>query len=759
MPMRGVAKVIVGLAAIPAFALAQAPRGADTLSQRAIADSQAVLRELDAAVRTSPRDAAAWFRRGMVAWTLAERSGAKPPVGGLDGTRIRRLADTSLRIAVELDPKNATYQLTMGAFLRLAPDPTARLAAVAFFDAALELARGMADPSLRSRAALEAGRARWLRYETRANQLLGCQTLAPSIDSASMNTAMDAQFFTGAALKILHNQLADCLKPSSPAEVDDYGRAEALFREAVVAAPADARAFRQLAMLLAEKDRWTELAAAARDRTFRQPADGWAWLTLGLALHRSGRSDAANALFDTAAARLGDSERARLFAFTRVLTPRDSAAYAAASAEKRADREQSFWAMADPLWSHRGNDPRTEFLARVAFAELRWTVDELNVRGADSDRGEIYIRYGPPTVIVAVRGCHWWDRCDLGGVELGGAIPPAPATDVKFLRSAILPGRSDVVTFWDYDNGLTVVFWGAPTYGTARLPHPDAHHIGTAIELQPAAFDNIASERILQIPLSVTRFRAPSDSVDLLILAQVPMTALRDAVPNAPVRADTWLLGRNDAGDFHDSTALNAAGLERAIYRVTQSEYLYRVEAVAPGAMVAGRTMRWITAGRDTLTGFATRGFGLSDLLLATFARPNKPVPARWSDFNIAPLLGALPSKSTLDIIWENYDVAARGGQSQYSIAITLQRQRSTGGRIAAAILGVAASAVGIDRRSDRVTMKFDRSGPAAPGAFVDRVSIAMGDTPAGDYRLTLEVTDRVSGRKASSASNITIRE
>ncbi len=750
MPMRGLAKVIVGLVAIPALALAQAPRGADTLSQRAIADSQAVLHDLDAAVRTSPKDAAAWFRRGMVAWTLAERVEAKPPVAGLDATRIRRLADTSLRIAVELDPKNATYQLTMGAFLRLAPDPTGRLAAVAFFDAALELARGMADPALRSRAAIEAGRARWLRYETRANQLLGCETIAPSIDSASTNDAMGMQLITEVGLKILHNQIADCLKPSHPLEVADYERAEALFREAAATAPDDPRAFRQLAMLLAERDRWTELAAAARDRTNRRPMDGWAWLALGLAMHRSGKSDVASALFDTAAARLSESDRARLFEFTRVLTPRDSAAYKAGSIEKRVAREQSFWAMADPLWSHRGNDPRTEFLARVVFAELRWTVEELNVRGADSDRGEIYIRYGPPTVTMALRGCHW------------DATPSLP-DDCESPRMARLgttmPGASDVVTFWDYANGLTVVFWGAPTYGTARVARPDGRHIAAAIELQPAAFDNIASERILQIPLSVTRFRAPSDSVDLLILAQAPMTALRDAVPNVPVRADTWLLGRNDAGNFHDSTALNAAGLERAIYRVAPSEYLYRVEAVAPGAMVAGRAMRWITAGRDTLTGFATRGFGLSDLLLATFSRPNKPAPARWSDFNIAPLLGALPSKSTLDIIWENYDVAARGGQSQYAIAITLQRQRSTGGRIAAAILGVAASAVGIDRRSDRVTMKFDRSGPAAPGAFVDRVSIAMGDTPAGDYRLTLEVTDKVSGRKATSASNITIRE
>jgi hypothetical protein len=68
----------------------------------------------------------------------------------------------------------------------------------------------------------------------------------------------------------------------------------------------------------------------------------------------------------------------------------------------------------------------------------------------------------------------------------------------------------------------------------------------------------------------------------------------------------------------------------------------------------------------------------------------------------------------------------------------------------------VAANAVGVDRRSDRVTFKYDRTAPVA-GALVDHLSIALGDTPSGDYRLNLEVLDKVSGRKASSTSQISI--
>ncbi len=765
MNMNRVGAIAIAVVFSSECVLAQAPRGADTLSARAVADSQAVLRTLDDAVRANQKDAAAWFHRGMVAWALGARADAKPPIRGLDATRLRRLADTSLRIAVELEPKRVEFQLSAGMFFRLSPEASVRLAAVKFIDAAVAAARASNDKALLGRTTLEAGRIHWLRYDSDVGQMpLGVCQPPPSLDSARIirpNPMDDVRVIylpTEIALKMIHNGLQDCPRAASSVGGGDYERAEALFREAYGAAPADGRVFRHLAMLLAEKNRWRELASVARDRVIRQPDDGWAWLDLALAQHRAGSSDRGKAQFDTALVRLDPAERGRLFAFQRLLGRPDSTAYAKASTQARSEWERSFWTTADPLWSREGNDPRTEFLARITFAELRWTVDELGVRGADSDRGEAHIRYGPPDRIVATNGCN--------SPSLDPCAARVPRIDTTTLEThwggpdrmtAFLPQRSDIVTYWDYDNGLTLVFWGAPTYGTAHFPLPDGPHIERAIELRPSAFDNVVAEKILEMPLGVTRFRAPGDSVDLLILAQAPVAAVREVTTNAVVRADTWLLGKNGAGDFRDSVTIGAAGVERGVYRVRPAQYLYRVEATAPGTMVAGRATRWITADRDTVTGFALHGFGMSDVLLATAAQPANRVPIRWRDFNVAPVLGAVPRRQTVEVIWENYELGARSGQTQYSVAITLQRQRSAAGRIAASIVGIAASAIGVDRTADRLTLKFDRAGPAAPGAFVDRVSIALGDTPAGDYRLTLEVTDKVSGRKATSASSITI--
>ena len=272
--------ISTALLLVPAFAIAQSPRGADTLSARAIADSQAVIRDLDAVLRSKPDDAATWYRRGMIGWALAVRAEAKPPIGGLDVTRVRRLADTSLRIAVGLQPKNAAYQFSTGTFFRSAPDPFTRYGAIEYFDRAAELSRTGPDSLLHSTAVVEAGRARWLRYDTQSHQVLDCD-VPPSIDSARVigvpsNVEKPTSYVSSEiAFKRLHNALIECMPANSETGASDYSRAEDYFREAYANQPFNAHAFRQFAMLLADRDRWRELESVARDRTNHQPADGW----------------------------------------------------------------------------------------------------------------------------------------------------------------------------------------------------------------------------------------------------------------------------------------------------------------------------------------------------------------------------------------------------------------------------------------------------------------------------------------------------
>lgn len=740
--------VLIASSSAPS-ATAQFPRGAESLTPAAVADSQAALRATEVQIAANKKDAGAWHRRGMIAWVLALRAEAEPHIRDLDDTRLRRLADTSLRIAVQLEPANVRYQLAIGILLRHATESTTRFAAISFFDKALDLARATNDSALHATAAIEAARVRWLRYDTNPNRMPPCAELASNVDSASIRGADVPRLPTQYAFKTLHNQLVDCFGTYGVFESADYITSETLFREAMRFAPQDARPFRHLAMLLVERKRWAELESIARDRVKLVASDAWAWLALGLAQHRGGKSVAATAAFDSGAARLVEPEKRRLFAFTRLLTPQDSVAYAAATADQRAARERALWTVATPLWSRPAGDPRTEFLARVVFAEVRWTVDELGVRGADSDRGEMHIRYGPADRVYGLRGCDFYPPPPHRPAGCNPLLSGAPGTGTQ------KPPLTIVVTYWDYDNGMTLVFWGSPTYGTAHFPTADGSHIAEAVYIRPVSFDNLARETIVDIPARTARFRATADSVDLLLTMQAPIAAIRAASSiDGPARVDFWMYPRDrgTAREYRDSASMRGSGVGRWIYRLPANEYFYRVEATADASTAAARTMGWITAGPDTVTGFATRGFGMSDLLLATEARPNKATAMRWTDFSVAPLITSIVRGGSLQLIWENYELGARDGEASYTIAVTLERQRSTAGRIATQVLNTLAKAVGVDRDPGRVTHRFER-GAAHAAAIVDFVALSLAETPVGTYRVSVDIVDNVSGRKARTTA------
>src|SRR6185503_6974807 len=120
------------------------------------------------------------------------------------------------------------------------------------------------------------------------------------------------------------------------------------------------------------------------------------------------------------------------------------------------------------------------------------------------------------------------------------------------------------------------------------------------------------------------------------------------------------------------------------------------------------------------------------------------PNAARWSDFDITPLSGALVRGEELSLVWENYDFSSDSGTARYNIRIVIERDRSSPGGIVANIVRGLAGAVGVNREDNKLEMSFDRTVAHAP-VLVDNVAIDLGDTPNGRYRLTVTVTDKGS--------------
>lgn len=183
---------------------AQVPRGAEALSDQAIADTQAVIAQLSAHLKSNSRDGASWTRMGLAAWVLYERA-KTPGSRKLDVTRLARMADTSLRIAAELQPDNAIAQLTIGDFLIASGATTSRTAAIGYYRAALLAARAARIDSIHSRAAWSLGMTAWRRYEPLANRRLSTNItdIGRSLTEAMQPIARAAESLEGASASTL----------------------------------------------------------------------------------------------------------------------------------------------------------------------------------------------------------------------------------------------------------------------------------------------------------------------------------------------------------------------------------------------------------------------------------------------------------------------------------------------------------------------------------------------------------------------------
>lgn len=706
---------------------AQGPEGSRTLSAGAVAESLAVLDELNQALRANRNDAAALHRRGLIAWALSIRARTEPRIRGLDWTSLGRMADTSLRLAALIEPHSPEYLLQAGRYLLASGVSLARATSYGMFEAALEVARN-SEPSIHAELAVETGRVYWRRYDALADSWMTigsgrpCLPTQPVVGTYFLPTKADTAERLAWGSRIIKSELAPYAMPR-PFEVAgerDYLQAEAFFREAFAALPTAELPFRQLAMLLVERRRWGELAETSVEKLRHTPDDAWGWLSFGLAKLRLKEPAIARLAFDRGLAALPDDERRRLDQLERVLPLRFRFPAGSDSVAIRAALERLYWLSADPLWADDFAEPRLEFLARVVHSELRWTVGEMGVRGADTDRGELYVRLGPPDLIVALR--------------------PPP----------------DMCTMWVYDAGMLFTLTGQPTFGTSR--HTADEMTAALLETSPARWDNVALPTIDSIPTRIARFRAEPDSVDIVVAAVPPVERIQAAADvRGAVRTDFWVM-RGGLQEVARAIERNATGAPQLYtHRVARGNYTFRIEATADGSMRAGRAGAVVVAGPDTTTGFTTVGFGLSDILLARTIERGPGAPRRWRDLVTQPLVGAAAAASDLAIVWENYELGSRDGTAEYEVTVVIERERSATGRIAARISTAVTDRIGVDQANDRVSMSFSRL-TAHADALVDHVNLSLGATPAGSYLLSVRVADKVTGRVTMRSTRFTIQ-
>ncbi|MBL0937446.1 MAG: GWxTD domain-containing protein [Gemmatimonadaceae bacterium] len=720
------------------------PVGATPGSPAAIADSMVIrgdttgaLSLLNATVKANFKDAAAWYLLGLIHWERIKEVRGNAFIKDKNQIKTVAAADSSLRIATQLAPDSARYWLSLSKFNIGSGYSTVLFASQGNARDAFKAAEATGDHLLLAEAADLQGMATWRRYEASANRGL-------TEDGQRIQLAMNNNWPRDKALDYVKSFVK---KIEPPTGLSDFKGALEKFQVAVDRDSSNQRYSRHLFMALAERKQWEEMEAVAIRRSRQFPLDWQSRLALGLARHRQQKFADARVAFDSALAMMDEGEREYLTRFTRILRPApskdpqlaggDAQSFKALPEGQRRGLEEMYWYMNDPLTLTNENELRLEFLARVVYAEFRWTDDDRRMRGAESDRGDIHIRYGPADYEVSVQG------------------------NANFQAATLTSGATVV---WAYKIGLTFFFQLQPGFASTRLALNDQDNVEKMKQAVPVSWANLPSAAMIDtIPMRIARFRARGDSSDAVIATRMPVDSMLRGldVDRAPVDFDFRVFDQfvrvqgveSDQQSFRPDSAVGRPAREWT-RRLGPGINVVRIEAMQADSRRAARAMARLMPTEGS-------GFGMSDILLGSKPSPRNAAtaPRTWRDVEITPSIGEFALGSSLGLLWEVYEAGMKDGNAKYRVSITVERTDRSGvsGFTLRVLEGLGRTVTRTQAGRDKFTITFDRTSAAA-GTLVEYLSLDLASSPAGGYTLRIDVQDLNTQKRTSRTTEFRIR-
>lgn len=734
---------------------------ADSLTAKG--DTVQAVALLASAVVTQPTNAALWHRYGVLLWqgVASQRSGGFIRDGAV--IRALQLADSALRLATQFDRDNPAYWVSLAEFNLQSDMGSMRFAAAQQMALAQKSAERVGDSVWLALAADEVGLATWRRRETTAHRaLVGA--------GQRMQLQTDGRFNRGKAGDFLASFAHKIDPPTGQADLE---AALTQFRLATAMAPTKLRYSRHLYMGLATDRRWDELLAIATTRARASDFDAQARFARGVALHRLRRNSAARAAFDTALTLLDDSTRAELFRLDRLLSPgssattgaggMDVAAFRTLNASQREAMQRMYWALNDPVPATTENEAELEFIARVVQADWTWTEETLGLQGADSDRGDIFVRYGPPDKEMTMPGTASVSQ-DLSASK---DVPDAPmpiGQESRGLKGGMTSTSQlgGTTLAWLYTSGDVFFFDLAPGFGTARIPLTDQRFVRDVASIKPVTFDNLGAPRLTgALSVRTTRFRGTADSADVVIVAMLPEVPHAGDESQAPKTIVDLLVIDGTARKVSHSSAsqqlaANASTKRTWVERLGGGANFVRVDVTDVAASKLARAMVAVEVKTAS-------DFGVSDVLLTQVGQASVPVATanRWSDLGVTPSGGTYGLRERVGLAWETYALGTdnAAGANRYRVAVVVSRTPRRGASaLALRLLDGLGRLVAQERmRDDRVGITFDRTVSAKPVQVEYLTLDGLGDAP-GEYTLAVTVTDLVTGRVATTNTVFSVR-
>jgi GWxTD domain-containing protein len=645
----------------------------------------------------------------------------------------RDRAERHFRRAMELEPDSARYVFGLAQVYRTKTLVFERAQVDDLVDQALELAHehgsgDLADIEFRGAVI------KWERYEQRANryQFIGD---AKAVDPYTlMNEWRDVEWFFTSQVR----PLGDALGTGDRSEAEDHLRA------ALAADPRHVDAAGLLTVLLLEEKRGDEAVALGRDLVRAAPDSGRAWAVLGLALVRALRWKDAAAAYDTAVRHMTPAQQAPYANLGLILKNLDQAKFQEMSAAQQTQLYRLYWAVSQPLFMSDVNEVQLEFLARLTYVIHRWSDPFRHLPGYDSDRGQVYLRWGPPDI---------WAAFGQDAQSQDNAL-----NNLESHRNTIV---------WVYNTSqLRFMFSMAPGFGRTNFAGDFRTFYNEARNLFPARWDNVPMVADMDtILVQFDQFRGEgTTSTELGVFSFMPIGRMARGAATKELNLETAAIlrdGRMRTVQRDHRTEViqsrDSLQIEHRSYRfeLEPKEYLLRVEAELPDVGRAARSTSDLL-----IRSYGTDSLALSDLLVAHRVAPRDSTFKRWTDFFFVPSAGRFVPNDSLGLLWEIYNLQPDStgvGHYTVDVRITIHSLERTG--FAARILGGLGDAMGLSAKGDdQVALTYDRNVPAVRGGRqVDYLMVQLEGAPQAEYALTLRVTDKTTQQTVETVRRIVV--
>jgi GWxTD domain-containing protein len=702
---------------------AQAAACGDSLMARA--DTAGAIAACEAVAIGPPESAEGRYQAGRL---LLERY-----LAGATTDADRGRAEQYFRRAIQLEPDSARYVFGLAEIYRTRTLVFQRSQVDDLIDSALALARVYGSGDLADMQ-YRAGVVEWERYETLANRyrfISEAQTVDPYL---MMNEWPNVLWLFDSQVRPLEQDLGAA----------DRHAAEDHLRAALAADPRDVDAAGLLAVLMLEEKRGDEAVELGRQMIQAAPDTGRAWAVLGMALVRSMRWKEAAAVYDTALQRMTPAQREPYANLGPILKSVDQARFTSMTPAQQTQLYRLYWTVSQPLFLSDVNEVQLEFFARLTYVMYRWSDPFRRLPGYDSDRGRVFLRWGPPDIWASF-----------------GQDAQSQDNAVNSLESR----RNTIV--WVYKaSQLRFMFSMVPGFSRTTFAGDFRAFYNEVRDLFPVRFDNVPLVANMDtILVQFDQFRGEdTSSTELGVFSFMPIGRMARGAPTKQLNLETVALlrdGRMQTVQRDHRTEViqsrDSLQIERRSYRfeVEPKEYLLRVEARLPDIERAARSTSDLL-----IRPYGTDSLAISDLLVAHRVAPRDSAFKRWTDFFINPSVGRFVPNDSVGLLWETYNLKPdSSGIAHYTVDVRITIHSLERKGFAARIFGGLGDAVGLTGKGDdEVALTYDRNVPAERGGRqVDYLMVQLQDAPLAEYAVTLRITDHTANKSVQTIRRIVV--